>query len=139
MLTLTEAAKKRFLAVLTEENRSGQGLRIIVRNGGTTHPDFALNFVEPDGAAESDTVIDLGAFKVFLDENSVKHLEGASVDFIDNLQESGFKVEAPNAGLSKPTGPLAEAVMKVIEEKINPAIASHGGQIDLIAVEDSTV
>jgi len=138
MLTLTEAAKKRFLEAMAAEGRDGHGLRVIVRNGGTTRPDFALNFVEPDGGSDSDTVIDLGEFKVFVDEDSAKHLDGASVDFIDNLQESGFKVDAPNAGIAAPTGPLAEAVMKVIEEKINPAVASHGGQVDLIAVEDST-
>ncbi len=138
MLTLTEAAKKRFSEVIAAEGRSGHGLRLIIRNGGTAQPDFALNFVEPGGGAESDTVIDAGDFKVYVDADSAKYLEGASVDFIDNLQESGFKVDAPNAGRPKPTGPLAEAVMKVLDEKINPAVASHGGHVDLVAVENET-
>jgi len=138
MLTLTEAAKKRFIEVTTAEGRAGHGLRLIIRNGGTSRPDFALNFVEPGTATEDDTVIDAGEFKVYVDAESTRFLEGASVDFIDNLQESGFKVEAPNAGLPRPEGPLAEAVMKVLEEKINPAVASHGGHVDLVAVEDET-
>ena len=138
MLTLTKAAKKRFVEVIAAEGRNGQGLRLIVRNGGTTRPDFALNFVEPGTPAERDTVIDAGDFKVYVDADSAKYLEGASVDFIDNLQESGFKVDAPNAGRPKPTGPLAEAVMKVLDEKINPAVASHGGHVDLVAVENET-
>ncbi len=125
MLTLTEAAKKRFVEVTTAEGREGQGLRLIIRNGGTTRPDFALNFVEPGAAEESDTVIDAGEFKVYVDAESARYLEGASVD-------------APNAGLPVPTGPLAEAVMKVLDEKINPAVASHGGLVDLVAVEDDT-
>lgn len=139
MLTLTEAAKKRFVEVTTAEGREGQGLRLIIRNGGTTRPDFALNFVEPGAAEESDTVIDAGEFKVYVDAESARYLEGASIDFIDNLQESGFKVDAPNAGLPVPTGPLAEAVMKVLDEKINPAVASHGGHVDLVAAEEDTV
>lgn len=138
MLTLTEAAKKRFVEVTTAEGRAGHGLRLVIRNGGTSRPDFALNFVEPGSAAEDDTVIDAGDFKVYVDADSSRYLEGASVDFIDNLQESGFKVEAPNAGIPAPEGPLAEAVMKVLEEKINPAVASHGGHVDLVAVEDET-
>jgi len=138
MLTITEAAKKRFVEVTSAEGRPGQGLRLIIRNGGTSKPDFALNFVEPEAADENDTVIDAGAFKVYVDAESSKYLEGASVDFIDNLQESGFKVDAPNAGIPKPEGPLAEAVLKVLEEKINPAVASHGGHVDLVAVEEET-
>jgi Fe/S biogenesis protein NfuA len=81
-------------------------------------------------------VIDAGTFSVYVDQGSLEYLEGASVDFIDNLQESGFKVDAPNAGLPTPTGPLAEAVLKVLVEKINPSVASHGGRVDLIAVEN---
>lgn len=138
MLTLTESAKKRFVEVIEAEGRSGHGLRVIVRNGGTSRPDFALNFVEPGSSEESDTVIETGAFQVYVDQESAKFLEGASIDFIDNLQESGFKVDAPNAGPPRPTGPLAEAVAKVLEEKINPAVASHGGFIDLVAVENDT-
>jgi Fe/S biogenesis protein NfuA len=138
MLTLTEAAKKRFVEVTSAEGKAGHGLRLIIRNAGTPRPDFALNFVEPGGATEDDTVIDAGDFKVYVDADSSKYLEGASVDFIDNLQESGFKVEAPNAGTPAPEGPLAEAVMKVLDEKINPAVASHGGHVDLVAVENET-
>ena len=138
MLTLTEAAKKRFVEVTAAEGKAGHGLRLIIRNAGTPRPDFALNFVEPGGTTEDDTVIDAGDFTVYVDANSSKYLEGASVDFIDNLQESGFKVEAPNAGTPAPEGPLAEAVMKVLEEKINPAVASHGGHVDLVAVEEET-
>ncbi len=138
MLTLTETAKKKFIEVTDAEDRCSQGLRLIVHNGGTSRPDFALNFVGPDDVAEDDTVIDLGEFKVYIKADSAKYFEGASVDFIDNLQESGFKVEAPNAGIPTPEGPLAEAVLKVLEEKINPAVASHGGHVDLVAVEDET-
>jgi Fe/S biogenesis protein NfuA len=138
MLTITEAAKKRFVEVTTAEGRPGQGLRLIIRNGGTSKPDFALNFVDSEDADKNDTVIDAGKFKVYVDAKSSKYLEGASVDFIDNLQESGFKVDAPNAGTPKPEGPLAEAVLKVLEEKINPAVASHGGHVDLVAVEEET-
>jgi len=138
MLTLTEAARKRFLEVIAAEKRDGQGLRVLVRNGGTIQPEFALNFVESDGVEPGDTVIDAGEFKVYVDRESAPFLEGASVDFIDNLQESGFKVDAPAAGVPKPAGPLAERVMQVLAEKVNPAVASHGGHVDLIAVEDGT-
>jgi Fe/S biogenesis protein NfuA len=42
---------------------------------------------------------------------------------------------APPADLS---GPVAQRVMQVLEQQINPAIAAHGGRADLVAVEDDT-
>lgn len=138
MITVTEAAKKKFLEVTQAEGRAGQGLRVIVRNGGTFQPEFALNFVGPDEKAEDDTVVDAGGFNVYVDAESAKYLDGALVDFIDELDHSGFKVDAPNAGIPRPSGPLAEAVQRVLDEKINPGVAMHGGHVDLVAIEEGT-
>ena len=138
MITVTDAAKKKFLDVVAAENRQGQGLRVIVKNGGTYQPDFALNFVEPGEAQEDDTVVDVGEFKLYIDADGAKFLEGATIDFIDDLTQSGFKVDAPKAGIPAPEGPVAQAVQKVLEEKINPGVAMHGGHISLIAVEEQT-
>lgn len=138
MITVTEAAKKKFLEVICAEGREDQGLRIIVSNGGTAQPEFALNFVTEEQVNENDTVVDVGEFRVYFDAAQARFLEDASIDFIDALTESGFKVEAPNAGLAKPEGPVAEAIVRVLDEKINPAVAAHGGNISLVAVQDET-
>ena len=138
MITVTETAKKKFLEVIRAEGREDQGLRIIVSNGGTAQPEFALNFVAEGQATENDTVVDVGEFRVYVDVSDVRFLEDATVDFIDTLTESGFKVDAPNAGVAKPEGPVAEAIVRVLEEKINPAVAAHGGNISLVGVQDET-
>jgi len=138
MITVTEVAKKKFRETIEAEGRQGYGLRVIVNNAGTHQPEFALNFVGPDEVREDDQIDDVGEFKVYMDPQSAKHLEDATIDFIDDLTESGFKVDAPNAGIARPSGPVAEAVQTVLQEKINPAIAAHGGQVSLVAVEDDT-
>lgn len=138
MLTLTETAKKKFVEIIAAENRAGQGLRVTVEHGGTPAPEFALNFVIPEEIVDDDTIVDLGELKVYVNSASAKFLEGATIDFIETIQESGFKVDAPNSGVVKPSGPEAEALQKTLDEKINPSIASHGGFIDLIAVEAGT-
>jgi Fe/S biogenesis protein NfuA len=138
MIHVTDAAKKKFIEIVSAEKREGHGLRVVVQGGGTHRPEFALNFVAPSESTSDDLIQDVGEFVVYIDPTSAKYLEGASVDFIDNLSGSGFRVEAPNAGLPRPTGPIAEAVQKALDDKINPAVASHGGYIDLVAVEDDT-
>ncbi len=138
VITVTEVAKKKFLETIEAEGRQGHGLRVIVSNAGTQQPEFALNFVAPDEVREDDRIDDVGEFKVYMDPQSAKHLEDATIDFIEDLTESGFKVDAPKAGIPRPSGPVAEAVQTVLQEKINPAIAAHGGQVSLVAVEDAT-
>jgi Fe/S biogenesis protein NfuA len=138
MLKITPTARDRFMEVIKAEGREGHGLRVSVSGGGTPRPEFALNFVGLDEVGETDLVEDLGPFKLYVDPDSAKFLEGASVDFIDTLTESGFKVDAPNAGIAGPEGPLAEAVQKSLAEKINPGVQSHGGFVELVAIEDGT-
>jgi Fe/S biogenesis protein NfuA len=138
VISLTEAARKRFLEIVEAENRQGQGLRVSVQGGGTAMPQFALNFVASGEESDDDVVTDLGELKVYVDAASSEYLEGATIDFVETLTESGFKVDAPKAGIPKPTGPVADAVQRVLDEHINPQVATHGGHISLVAVEDGT-
>ena len=135
MITVTDAAKKKFLDVTAAEDRKGSGLRVMVSNPGTAAPQFALNFVDPGETNENDTIVDVGDFKIHVDSESVKYLDGAQIDFLDELGQSGFKVDAPNAGIPKPSGPVAEAVQRVLDEKINPGVAMHGGNVSLVALD----
>jgi Fe/S biogenesis protein NfuA len=137
-ITVTDAARKKFFEVTAAEKREGHGLRLIVRGGGSPQPEFGLNFVAPDEDTSNDEMVESEGMKVYFAKETAKFLEGATLDFVETISESGFKVDAPHAGLPRPTGPVAEAVMKVLAEKINPAIAGHGGQISLVAIEDST-
>jgi Fe/S biogenesis protein NfuA len=139
MLTVTDRAKQKFLEVVRAEGREGHGLRVIVQGGGTAQPQFALNFVSPEESVDGDTVIDVGEFKIYVENDSAKYVEGAEIDFVDELNRSGFKVEAPNAGVPRPSGPVADAVQRALDEKINPGVAMHGGHVDLVAVEEGTV
>jgi len=135
VITVTDAARKKFLDVTAAEGRQGSGLRVIVSNPGTAAPQFALNFVDPGEASENDTIIDVGEFKIHVDSASFKYLDGAQIDFLDELGRSGFKVDAPNAGIPRPAGPVAEAVQRALDEKINPGVAMHGGNVSLVALD----
>jgi Fe/S biogenesis protein NfuA len=76
----------------------------------------------------------------------VDKLDGATIDWSDDLMRGGLLVRNPNrpspaVGTRPPvdlTGPVPQRVMRVLEEQINPAIAMHGGSAELVAVEDST-
>lgn len=138
MIKVTEAAIAKFTTAARGEGKVGYGLRVIVRGGGSPRPEFALNFVSPAESHAAELLVDVGEFKVYADEESARWLEGASIDFVDTLHESGFKVDAPHAATPLPSGPVAEAVQAVLDTQINPAVASHGGHVSLAGIESDT-
>jgi Fe/S biogenesis protein NfuA len=139
MFTMTESATKKFLEITEKEDRKGHGLRVGVNNGGTYQPEFALGFVGPDQVRDNDVVLlDADEFKVYADTDSAKFLEEASIDFVEAPGQAGFKIDAPKAGLPKPEGSLAAKIDKLLNEKVNPGVASHGGHVVLVALEDDT-
>lgn len=138
MLTVTEVARKKVLEVRESEGRKNAGLRVIVRNGGTARVEYALHFVEPESGLPGDILVDAGGFNIYIDPDSAPFLKDATLDYVQGPLESGFKVDAPNAAPAPPSGPLAEALQKVIDEKINPAVATHGGWVALVGVDQET-
>jgi Fe/S biogenesis protein NfuA len=103
------------------------------------HYEFALVDEAP---ADVDRVIDFEGFKVVVDELSAARMQGAVVDWVESEQGAGFSVSNPNVrklGEGTPDGPLAERVREVLETRVNPGVATHGGNISLVDVDGSDV
>jgi Fe/S biogenesis protein NfuA len=133
MLTITESAKKKIIELMEAESQSGIGVRVVVTGGGPGSFRYGLGFMAETDKGADDTVIDAGRFKVYVDAESAPKLEGATVDFIEGIDQSGFKIENPNSGWKDP---VAAAVQGVIDARINPGVAAHGGYVTLLDVKD---
>lgn len=140
MLTFTDRARDMVLGFLEQGDGEFHALRITSR-GSPVAPDFELTLVGAEDRSPEDLEVDGGGFPVLIDPDSADLLEGASVDFVERINESGFEVTpvAPAKSTSTPTGPLAERVREILDTQVNPAIASHGGQILLVDVKDTEV
>ena len=133
MLTITESAKKKILELMKAESQPDVGVRVMVTGGSPGSFRYGLGFMAEKDKAAADTVIDAGSFKVYVDAESAPKLQGATVDFIEGVYESGFKIDNPNSGWKDP---VAAAVQRVIDTRINPGVASHGGSVTLLDVKD---
>jgi Fe/S biogenesis protein NfuA len=133
MITITEVAREKILALLASEGRQGLALRFAIDGRGPGGFRYRLGFVEARDRRDDDTVVAAGGFDVLIDAQSAPHLGGATLDYVETLQESGFKIENPNAVWSDP---MAAAVQRVLDTEINPAVASHGGHVELLEVKD---
>ena len=97
MLTVTENAAQKAIALITREGHSaeeGFGLRMKVVGGGCSGFQYDLQFGESKG---SDKVFEFHGLKVFVDPRSTLYLAGSTLDYMDGLMDSGFKITNPNA------------------------------------------
>ena len=91
-LTPAAAAKIRDL-MASEEDVSV--LRVAIEGGGCSGFQYGLGFDR--GAQEGDHEFECEGVKVVVDPFSAPYLSGAIVDYLETIQESGFKIDNPNA------------------------------------------
>ena len=96
MIEVTETAAERIAALLDEDGkRETHRLRMKVVGGGCSGLQYQLSF--DDNLRDIDNEIEAHDVRVVVDEKSALYLVGSVLDFVDTLQESGFKIENPNA------------------------------------------
>jgi len=94
-LTLTDAAASKVKALIDAEGEAGLALRVAVKPGGCAGFQYDLFF--DNHIVEGDVVKEFSGVNVVIDRMSVEHVDGAIIDFVDTIAESGFKIENPNA------------------------------------------
>jgi iron-sulfur cluster assembly accessory protein len=95
-LTLTERAADKVRALMAMEPAgTAEVLRVAIRGGGCGGFEYALGFDR--GATELDERGEFHGVTVVVDPASAPYLKGATVDFVESIQESGFKIDNPNA------------------------------------------
>ena len=96
LVSLTENAATKIKQLLAEEPEGdSMVLRVAIQGGGCSGFQYGLGFDE--GAQEGDVVDVQHGVRLVIDPFSAPYLQGAQIDFLDGLQESGFKIENPNA------------------------------------------
>ena len=143
-LTFTDKARDMVLSFMDQEDEAPQALRIAV-DGSPLAPNYELTLIDAAARGDSDLEVSAGPFTVLIDESSAPRLDGAQVDFVETLQESGFQItpdpDAVKEALDSaaPKGELADRVREVLDTEINPAVASHGGAINLVDVQGTEI
>ena len=139
MLTITEAAEKKIVELVTESEKPIKGLRIGAHLDTAQQVDYKLAFISDEQIVAEDQIANFESFNVYIDSDSAELLAEAKVDYVDGLMGSGFKIESPRKMPEHLSGPVAEAVHRVIETQINPGVASHGGVVTLVDIKGNTV
>jgi len=94
-MTITESAKIKILDLLLEEGNPNLALRTFVQGGGCS--GFSYGFTFDEITNEDDFEIPLEKFKVLVDAMSMQYLQGASIDYKEDISGSQFVISNPNA------------------------------------------
>jgi Fe/S biogenesis protein NfuA len=136
MLTVTEAAKRKIAAAIHAHGKPGDGLRIAIVGRSSAGFTYDMQLIEAGDIEAEDTVVNVGDFPVIIDAESAPYMRDVIIDYVEELQQSGFRIGNPNPLW---TDPQALAIQELLDTQINPAVASHGGHIELVDVHDNVV
>ena len=94
-VNLTPSAVQAVRDLLTKRNLEGYALRVFVSGGGCS--GFQYGMALEGNVRENDLSFEHDGVKVVVDEISIDYLRGATVDYVDDIMGSGFKIDNPNA------------------------------------------
>ena len=95
LVTLTEGAAVKISNLMAQEPAGeAEVLRVAIQGGGCSGFEYALGFDR--GAQAGDHELEFHGVRVVVDPFSAPYLQGSTIDFLEGLQESGFKIDNPN-------------------------------------------
>jgi len=134
LIRVTDAARNQILELQRAKGLSDVAVRVLVPDVAARR--YGLRFVPRDEQTEDDVRIESDEVVLLVDSVSASRLGEATLDFVEDLHRSGFRLDNPgNPSLTE----FATRVQRVIDEQINPMVAEHGGMVLLIEAEDARV
>lgn len=94
-LTITDSAITKINDLLAEENNPNLKLRTFVQGGGCSGFQYGFTFDEDQN--EDDFLIEKNGAKILVDAMSMQYLEGAVIDYKEDLMGASFSIQNPNA------------------------------------------
>lgn len=95
MIALTDFATTKVAELINAEGEEGLALRVAVRPGGCSGFSYEMFF--DSEFSDDDKIEEVGDVKLVCDSSSAEMLKGATLDYTESIQETGFKINNPNA------------------------------------------
>jgi len=98
LVKLTENAARKVVSLLSRQGRLHGVLRVAVIGGGCSGMQYKMDL--QDGPAARDFLVESSGVKVVVDPKSALYVSGSELDYVEALEDGGFKVKNPNAATS---------------------------------------
>ncbi|WP_371187871.1 Fe-S biogenesis protein NfuA [Thalassotalea maritima] len=137
MIKISDTAQEHFVKLLSQQ-AEGTCIRVFVVNPGTAQAECGVSYCPPEAIEEDDIRIEYNGFAALVDKDSERFLEDAEIDFVSDQMGSQLTLKAPNAKLRKVAddAPLYDRVNYFIQSEVNPQLAGHGGECQLMEITE---
>ncbi len=98
LIRVTASASRKVSTLLSKQGRPAGVLRVAVIGGGCSGLQYKMDL--QDGPANRDILVETSGIRVVVDPKSALYVTGSELDYVDALQDGGFKVKNPNAATS---------------------------------------
>ena len=95
MLTITDKAASKAKEVMQQKGLGEGALRLFVVGGGCSGYQYGMSLA--DGTEDDDLIIEQDGVRIIVDADSAPLIEGAEIDYVDDLMKAGFTIHNPNA------------------------------------------
>ena len=131
-ITFTEAAFVKLSEIIAAQNPANASLRLQITGRQAGKFQHILSIVKAGEQSSDDVAVDVVGLRVFVERRNLAYLNGVQIHYEDGPNESRLLFMNPN--------PLwldqrEFRIQEVLDGQINPAIAAHGGYVNLLAVE----
>ena len=138
MINITESAQVYLKELLEKQGTEGIAIRMFVSNPGTPQAETCIAYCRPGEEHDGDEIVEYTGFKAYFEGRSLPFLKDAKVDYSADQMGGQLTIRAPNSKMPQVTddSPLEDKVNYVLYNDINPGLAAHGGQVELLELTD---
>ena len=134
-LTFTPNAVTKVREFMKSQGNPDVVIRISVPNAGPQGYNYQFFLDEAKNLHPSDVTLPQDGFRAVVDAHSAKKIDGATVDWVESVQGTGFKVDNPNRPSVDHSIPVEERILELFEQELNPMLDGHSGRVELIEVD----
>ncbi len=134
IVNITESAQTYLKELLAKQDVEGIGIRMFVSNPGTSQAETCIAYSRPGEEQDEDEKVEYTEFTAYFEGRSLPFLKDAKVDYSADQMGGQLTIRAPNSKMPQVNddSPIEDRINYVLHNDVNPGLASHGGQVELV-------
>ena len=132
-IDISQKAQDHIKKFLNASSEKIQGVSIIIETKTERKANYSIQFIELSDTPDENISIDFENIPVLVSKEVIPYLEGTEVDLNDKGELEAFN---PSMSITEISGSVEEQIQHVLDEEVNPMVASHGGVVSLLEVKD---
>lgn len=138
LVNLSESAAGKIVQLMVRANKQSSIVKISVNPDAPLSAKYELEFIDSAQEVNEGVIESIGGITFTADQASARLLRGTTMTYVEGMWTSGFRFENPNR-FDLMSDPRARSANEIIETKVNPAVAKHGGHVSLADMRDGEV